>query len=229
MSKASQESKQGMLAAVVKHPSVDVTLIKQFCLTFNLAIDTALFLYIENIILSASVFFSKQSVNDDSSCNSATEQLLKKAKDIFKEPSMEGSHRLEKLLLKLLQKISPYDYEMIEFVLSHIEHIEQSHTTQKGLSLLNYLQKYRRILPPSEYEINYLMTDDEDDVLQLGICLPVKAKMRLPFHALIQGDSWKVITPELNGDTVKTWTAIASVLGLSKDQVVKLLCVYIQE
>ena len=44
------------------------------------------------------------------------------------------------------------------------------------------------------------------------------ASTRLPFHPLLYGEPWKIISRELNGDTVSVWLPVIVLLGLNADQ-----------
>ncbi|KAJ8308212.1 hypothetical protein KUTeg_013086 [Tegillarca granosa] len=49
--------------------------------------------------------------------------------------------------------------------------------------------------------------------------LPVASKTRLPFHPFIDGDPWKILTPELRKDTVSLLLPIAELLKIPVDQI----------
>ena len=108
-----------------------------------------------------------------------------------------------------------YDYERLAFVLTELNRLGSTQITEKGLSLLNYITPYKRVAPPSEYEMNYTEGSDEEQLYGGQVWSPL-SKVRLPLHPFLWGEPWKIITPELNADTVSLWVKVADTLGLSQ-------------
>ncbi|XP_014665212.1 PREDICTED: kinetochore-associated protein 1-like [Priapulus caudatus] len=221
--KGSQESKEAVLPDMVRHPHVDVAFVTAFCEMNGLNVGRALLLFLERVLL-----------HDDDRCrgdgdhpaDERAEARMRAVRQVFAAAadSRLDAAQLDATLDLALLRMCPYDHDLLAVVL---ERLAASHgSAARRLSALTYLRKYRRTAPPSEYETNYSSRDDDDgDMLCLGRGLPAEASVRLPFHPLVLdgvepwNEPWKIITPELNADTVKTWVAIASVLALSKDQV----------
>ncbi|KAL5008042.1 hypothetical protein ScPMuIL_013623 [Solemya velum] len=72
---------------------------------------------------------------------------------------------------------------------------------------------------PSEYELGYGTRGNRENEAIILDLLPPDSRTNIPFHPLLDGDPWKIITQELDKDTVETWLPIARLLRLSADQI----------
>ena len=133
--------------------------------------------------------------------------------------SISDKDVLQRQLWMILEKIAPYDYARISFLLNELNEINSSPEVTKGLRLIKFLMAYRRVSPPGEYEMTMMLENksEEDQLMHGSRVLPPVAELRLPFHELQSGQPLKVITKELNFDTVKEWIGLAQTLNLSAD------------
>ena len=117
-------------------------------------------------------------------------------------------------LEKVFEKTSPYDYERLEFILNQLQsallsadELDRSmelSMLERDKKLLVCVKSYFRISAPSEDELSY----------------GDPARKRLPFHALrMKEQHWRIITAELNADTVESWIPMARILRLPADQI----------
>ncbi|XP_022332534.2 kinetochore-associated protein 1-like [Crassostrea virginica] len=204
--------KRMLLPQLVQCEATSVALIKDFCREFRLDEDEALMLYLDHIFVT-----SDSPLNTpDSPLNGISK--LDKARIAIREISAKDA--LMKKLVAMYSKTDSYDYETLAFLLNEMQRLEiqinQLHP-EKVLLLLNYLTVYKRKAEPSKYEIQYRSGDNRDE-LQIMECLPPASRTRLPFHPLVSGEPWKIITPELTKETVATWLNIAPLLHLDRDQ-----------
>ncbi|XP_030841884.1 kinetochore-associated protein 1 [Strongylocentrotus purpuratus] len=130
---------------------------------------------------------------------------------------------LVQMLKANVDKIDCYDYEMLRLVLgiisdSCLDVTDQTHSTEVGLQLLDYLEAYTRRKPPSEYEIMFQQSGEDEGLMLTTKPLPPLSKTRLPFHPLLKGGQWKILCRELSEDTLSELLPIAEVLRLSTDQ-----------
>lgn len=199
--------KRMLLPQLVQCEAASVSLIKDFCREFRLDEDEALMLYLDHVFGAP----ESQTVMNGMS-------KLDKARIAIREISAKDG--LMKKLMAMYSKTDSYDYETLAFMLNEMQrleiHINQIHP-EKVLLLLNYLTVYKRKTEPSKYELQYRSGENRDD-LQIMDFLPPASKTRLPFHPLVSGEPWKIITPELTKETIGTWLNIAPLLHLDRDQ-----------
>ncbi|XP_013416071.1 kinetochore-associated protein 1-like [Lingula anatina] len=197
------EEKRKLIPQLVHHEQVELELIGEYCRAFNLDENEALFEYLEALLLGKS-------------------HLTVSARHRMATRVIEGITAKDKLLPKLnsiVLQIDPYAYEELDYMLIKINELDSSAYVQKGLKLLEYLSFYVRSAPPSDYEINYKHITEDEQLLGGGRALAPLSEKRLPFHPLLMGEPWKIITPELNASTVSLWLPITQLLKLNTDQV----------
>ncbi|KAJ8308208.1 hypothetical protein KUTeg_013082 [Tegillarca granosa] len=198
-----------LLPQVVQVDTGDMTLVKDFCSAFGLDTDEGIMLYLDHV-------FSTYNEDDHVSSSQLVNQL-KNARIAIQEIKKTDS-LFEKLEL-LYTQVHSYDYETLEFLLEEMQKIEANGKREKGLKLLDYLKVYTRTVEPSEYERKYRIDGDKQKVALMLENLPVASKTRLPFHPFIDGDPWKILTPELRKDTVSLLLPIAELLKIPVDQI----------
>lgn len=123
-------------------------------------------------------------------CTMPVEEAIVRAGSICK--NIEVTEDLVKGLEDILTRLEPCDYDRIEFVLRELETVKPTPETTRNLKLLTFLKPYRSKVSPGG---------------------------RLPYHPLVTGGHWSVITPELTAETVDDWLPIAALLGLPLDDV----------
>jgi len=177
-----------------------------YCTDFKLDITESLCLYLTCLLLPSSDTTSGVPSVPFSVVRHRAEQACL---HINPEPVVET-------LENIFAKTSPYDYERLEFVLDQLMSLAPStpdqsrrslepSTIQRDKNLLVCLKSYRRVSPPGEDE---LLSGDE------------AVWSRLPFHPLrIKDQNWRIITAELNADTVHLWIPMAAMLRLSADSI----------
>ncbi|XP_067682442.1 kinetochore-associated protein 1-like [Haliotis asinina] len=199
-----------ILKAIAFNDAADVSIITDYCKDFDLDVKEGLMTYIQHVL-------SLEMPLWEGTCNLA-QRRSRTAKARAAIRVLPESDVLEAELNKLLKRCNPYDYETIRFLLEELEQYD-SQKAIKGLKLLEYISVYNRRYPPSEYEQQYHGEAEREEFSGVLDTLPAASKKCVPFHPLMFGDPWKIITPELEDDSVSMWLPIAKVLKLSEDQI----------
>ncbi|XP_046578662.1 kinetochore-associated protein 1-like [Haliotis rubra] len=199
-----------ILKAIALNDAADVSIITDYCKDFDLDVKEGLMTYIQHVL-------SLEMPLWEGACNLA-QRRSRTAKARVAIRVLPESDKLEMELNKLLKQCNPYDYETIKFLLEELQQYD-SQQAIKGLKLLEYISVYNRKYPPSEYEQQYHGEGEREELSGVLDTLPAASKKCVPFHPLMFGDPWKIITPELEDDSVSMWLPIAKVLKLSEDQI----------
>ena len=190
-----------MLAA---NKCISVADVVEYCHDFQLNVNDSLCLYLTCLLLPSS---------------DSTTVVSSVPYDVVRQRAEEACQHINPTFLittleKIFEKTSPYDYERLEFVLDNLQHtlpsseqvnrsLEMS-TVERDKNLLVCLKSYRRVSRPTEDEI---LSDES-------------VRDRLPFHMLTMKEQrWRIITAELNADTVEPWIPMAALLRLPADHV----------
>ncbi|XP_071504367.1 kinetochore-associated protein 1-like [Diadema antillarum] len=213
----SAEKKRLLLPQLITHPQTGLDLITDYCRDFNMDEKQALLMYIRLLL------FPDDSMPEG---GHSTQPKSLDEKVIMSAATMCMSTRSSALFTMLkenLDKIDCYDYERLQIVLkiikmSGLDLTDQTQSTQVGLELLDYLNTYRRTKPPSDYELSFQQSQEEEGGMLSSKPLSPLSKTRLPFHPLIKGGQWKILSRELHEDTVEQILPIAELLKLSTDQ-----------
>ncbi|XP_059175764.1 kinetochore-associated protein 1-like [Physella acuta] len=195
---------------LVQSPHCDVEILTEFFRDFKLEVDH----------LDPSLMKMFEACLTKHSDANPTPALLAKAQAILKSVQVSKLETLK----RLLTKVNCYNYEVIEFLLEKILALEVTAESTRGLELLRYLKMYTRCKPPTESERRECFTPRGEaghgaDLTELDV-LPEISSTRLPYHHLVGKDRWKIITPELNLQTLSSWLNMAPVLLITPDDVV---------
>ncbi|KAI0223213.1 hypothetical protein LSAT2_025557 [Lamellibrachia satsuma] len=184
----SRIEKRQLLPQICRSRTVHATSIRQFCSDYALDEDEPLMMHLKHLLGQCAVVSSggtaMQAID-----HALVTSLLSAATELI-----EDFHNTELLLWslqKILPQIDPYDYTRLEFVLKHMSNISSDPSVKKHQKLLSFLCEYKRVAPPSSYELNY-NTGDTKMVIE-NRALPAVADTRLPFHPLASGAPWKII------------------------------------
>ncbi|XP_050002593.1 kinetochore-associated protein 1 [Alexandromys fortis] len=204
-------TKKDLLKALVNNTDMDISLILEYCSTFQLDSDAALQLFIETLL------HNTNNQSQGGASPEATKQqhsrLLAKATEMI--PLLASTKDLVISLSEILYKLDPYNYEMIEVVLKVIEQANEKITSvnvNQALNLLRHLKSYKRISPPVDLEYQYM--------LEHVITLPPAAQARLPFHLILFGTAqnfWKILSSELSEESLPTLLLISKLMKFSLD------------
>ncbi|KAM4707895.1 kinetochore-associated protein 1 [Discoglossus pictus] len=209
----SSKRKKELLKTLVQNPHVDTALILNYCSAFMLDSDAALQLYIETLLLSDSNLKRGEGDFPLDSMQQSHAELVNKAKDII--PLLKSTQDLVISLSGILHKLDPYDYETIEGVLQVILVADEKNTSlqlSQALGLVNHLKSYKRIAPPADVELHYMLEHD--------IAMSSAAQTRLPFHLLFFTTAqsfWGIISAELSEESFPTLLLISKLMKVSLD------------
>ncbi|XP_071799216.1 kinetochore-associated protein 1-like [Asterias amurensis] len=199
------QHKRMLLPQIVKHPETDINLIKNYCSAFKLEEDEALLMYLERLLLPP---VAPSDIPPD------VDQA--KVLSIIREVGNKDS--LAARLNTILDKVNSYDYIRLNFVLKCIKDENPGdQLADVGFQLMEYLAHYTRVTGPSEYEIMFNCTSDEQQLLGSSVPLSPLSKEKLPYHPLMKGGQWKILACELNEDTVHQLLPVAKLLKLPTD------------
>ncbi|MBZ3891462.1 Kinetochore-associated protein 1 [Sciurus carolinensis] len=118
-------TKKDLIKALVKNVDMDISLILEYCRTFQLDCDAALQLFIETLLHNTNV---SQSQGDTNLASTKQQHSKLLAKAIEMVPLLTSTKDLVISLSGILRKLDPYDYEMIEVVLKVIERADEKIT-----------------------------------------------------------------------------------------------------
>ncbi|XP_028314098.1 kinetochore-associated protein 1 [Gouania willdenowi] len=209
------EMKSSLIPDLVKNSRITPDIILQYCSAFCLDRDRVIIQYI-------STFLLVQEGEEEEECDlgSGKEALqplgnadvLERVLQII--PLLHSTSELTETLCASMFKLSPYNYERIEVVLTVIRAADENVTdfsVSQALALLQHLKSYKRVCPPSDVESLFLFEN--------GLMSNSLSKIRLPFHLLIQTKHyWKIITPELSEETFPTLLLISKLMKVSLDK-----------
>nr|XP_006814292.1 PREDICTED: kinetochore-associated protein 1-like [Saccoglossus kowalevskii] len=204
---------QNLLPQIIEHKNVNIDMLKDYCRDFGLNIDEALWLYLETLLLS-----DKHMDYGNTSETPLDETLIRSV--ILQVVNLDT---LKCKLEDILDRVNYYDYDRITLILKLMQEFcplqktELDNQIMKGMKLFEYLYAYQRVSKPSTYEATFRYKTEEDQLLHGSHPLPELSKTRLPYHPLIHGKPWKIISPELNANTVSSLLPIAEVLKLQGD------------
>ncbi|XP_067943419.1 kinetochore-associated protein 1-like [Watersipora subatra] len=135
----------------------------------------------------------------------------KEGMGLLKEIStlLTAMNSTEDLIDSLVEACNPYNYSLIQTLLSFCEE-----SSSKKEQLLNFLTLYTRQSVPSEWERSLwkeLSAGKGDNALP-----PISAT-RLPYQPLLSSDVWKILRPELSAKTFEVLLPIATLLEIKRD------------
>jgi kinetochore-associated protein 1 len=122
-------------------------------------------------------------------------------------------------------KVSPYDYERLEFILQQLVALEEKMTEgnleeiSKNLTVLQWMKLYERQAPPSKYDLDYSEGCESVTRDCTSISTTAMASLRLPYHALIMGNPQNIINPELNLCSMESLLKVAPLLKISSNDI----------
>uniref|UniRef100_A0A8B9JK31 Kinetochore associated 1 n=1 Tax=Astyanax mexicanus TaxID=7994 RepID=A0A8B9JK31_ASTMX len=209
------ETKRNLIPVLVKNRRITCVPLPLFCSTYGLDSDSAVSLFITTLLLQEERE-DKQGVLGagdsglalgDEDTPLAHEDILERALKIV--PQLSSTSDLVIRLHTALTKLNPYNYERIERVLKTIQTADESTAM---LGLLQHLKSHKRISPPSELENTYLLENSLESTPLANTCLP--------FHLLLQTNHsfWKIVSPELNEETLPTLLLISKLMKVSLDK-----------
>ncbi|XP_077514539.1 kinetochore component rough deal [Amblyomma americanum] len=194
---------QNVLEQMEKSLLVNVNDLLNYCTSFSLDIKSSLSRRLEFLLCTQA-----ESCAQDWSLS----QTLAEASHVLKHVP---SASVQKVLTKILAKVNPYRYEVLQFGYEYIKAIkgELESSIEKEMDILHFLDSYRRYSPPTEQEMD--LWCEEYPQAELSSLM----KTRLPFRLLLHKSVWNFINDELYPETVDAWLNIADILGLDKDDI----------
>ncbi|XP_053510250.1 kinetochore-associated protein 1 isoform X3 [Ictalurus furcatus] len=215
------ESKRNLIPVLVKNRNMTAEILQDYCRTFGLDSDSALNLYITTLLLQEKADNKHYEVGArDSGLAEGDEDAEVGHEDVLENvlrivPRLSSTADLVVSLHTALTKLSPYNYEQIERVLKTIQTADESPTVlplNQMMGLLQHLKSHERTSLPTDVESTYLL----ENSLEYN---PL-ANTRLPFHLLLQTSLcfWKIISPELNEETLPTLLLISKLMKVNLDK-----------
>ncbi|CAN9513185.1 unnamed protein product [Ophioblennius macclurei] len=208
------ELKSSLIPDMVKNSRVTPDIVLQYCSTFDLNRDNVINQYITTLLLlqededAAYDLGSGQEAGTPLCHSDALDRVLQII------PMLRDTSELTNSLCSSIFKLSPYNYERIEVVLTIIHAADENVTSVsvgQAMALLQHLKSYKRVSPPSDVENSYLFEN--------GLQPNPLSKSRLPFHLLIQTKHyWKIISSELTEETFPTLLLISKLMKMSLDK-----------
>ena len=213
-----------VLELLLEKPGIDVKVIIEFCKSFSINVGETLYTYIKFHLAGSRAMCSSgdptvdcDSSDASNSINNLQENLVHALEYMSSQSSVS---ELLALMKDVLLSLPLYDYERLVIVLDEIIKLssnEDKEMFRKQLEVLNILTNYTRVAPPSEYEEQFQVNELSFSVKTHAVLFKSLAEKRLPFHPLFYGKPWKIITPELNDETVAKLLRLCQILKMQED------------
>ncbi|KAK3538624.1 hypothetical protein QTP86_008836 [Hemibagrus guttatus] len=215
------ESKRNLIPELVKNRHMTAKILQDYCRTYGLDTDSALNLYITTLLLQEKANNKHCEVGaGDSELDEGVESAAVGHEDVLGRvlrivPQLSSTADLVVSLHTAFTKLNPYNYERIEKVLKTIQTADEGTTLlplNQMMGLVQHLKSHKRTSPPTDVESTYLLENSLESS-------PL-ANTRLPFHLLLQTNLyfWKIISPELNEETLPTLLLISKLMKVNLDK-----------
>ncbi|KAH9370516.1 hypothetical protein HPB48_006269 [Haemaphysalis longicornis] len=204
MTNPSATTIQGVLQQMERSLLVDADDLLSYCSSFNLDSKASLIRRLECLMCFQSADLHTENV--------VFSQVLAKAASTLEQLPRTLAY---KALLKILAKVDPYHYEVLQFGYDNLRALEEEpdSSVQREIDILCFLKSYRRYSCPSMIEMDQWCEKYPSAELSPFM------QTRLPFHCLLQPTLWKFINDELYPETVDAWLDVSDLLRLDKDDV----------
>ncbi|XP_077416372.1 LOW QUALITY PROTEIN: kinetochore-associated protein 1 [Vanacampus margaritifer] len=203
------ELKSTLIPVLVKSKRITPDIILQYCSTYGLDSDSVINQYVTTVLLQEE---DEEEADIDHAQALHYANALEQVKGII--PKLHQTRELISSLSAAIFKLSPYNYERIEVVLEVLraaDEIVAGFSVSQAIGLLQHLKSYKRLASPSDVEHTYVLENSLPPS-------PLDA-VRLPFHLLLQNKHyWKIISPELNEETLPTLLLISKLMKVSLDK-----------
>ena len=207
-----------VLKQMVGHPSIEISLLLQFSNAFKLSDCDVLTMYSEALLTKLEPTLDSRA---EIVVNNLEEILAKvdRCLDLINDDVILFQH-----LLKMFSTVSPYNYEVLNFILKKIYETkvykdEKPQYLLEADKILGFLLQYGRVSEPQpELEVDCWLKEK-------GIPFPEVGRRRLPLYSLVTmpvKEKYKLLEFECTLATYKAWISVSSVLGLNGDN----LCYY---
>ncbi|GIY67725.1 kinetochore-associated protein 1, partial [Caerostris darwini] len=214
LNSSNPESSWPVVSNLVLSQNLDLPSVYECCSAFQLDTNRVLLAYLNNILVnSEKKYLNLEFKKSENGCS------LQQAKTIVK--AITDEDLLYKNFGNFREKISPYSYEILLFILEHMQQILAEKQTinsasfEKEITLLKFLQIYERISPATELEHRRWRA-----LHPIDSKLPERASKYLPFHFFSQDKLHSIINPELMANTLNVWLKMAPTLRLSEDDLI---------
>ncbi|KAJ3146968.1 Kinetochore-associated protein 1 [Geranomyces michiganensis] len=135
--------------------------------------------------------------------------------------------RMVKALIEdCLPRVSSYDYERIQFIAMQISRLQpESEIVKTCREVINVLSDYQRLIPPGIHELltaaQWTLPGSavlEHHTVESLMSLFPMSIQRLPYHALVNGDPWMILRPEMSEESIPRLRPLRKILNLHPDQ-----------
>lgn len=204
MTNPSAATIQGILEQMERSLLVDTDDLLSYCNSFDLDSKASVVRRLEFLMCFPSA--------DVCTENGVLSQVLEKAAHTLEQMPRTLAY---KALSKILAKVDPYHYEVLQFGYDSLKALEEKpdSSVQREMDILCFLKSYKRYSCPSVFEKD--LWCEKYPSAELSPLM----QTRLPFHCLLQPTLWKFINDELYPETVDAWLDIADLLMLDEDDV----------
>nr|XP_037268367.1 uncharacterized protein LOC119159648 [Rhipicephalus microplus] len=195
---------QSALEQMEKSPFIDVDGLANYCSSFKLDKEASLSRRLEFLLCA-------QEGDPCAKGWNLQQRIAEASRVLEKIPKV----LLQKVLMKALAKVNPYNYEILRFGYDYIRAIEEGPESkvEREIGILHFLESYKRYSPPSEQEMDLWF--EEYPLADISSLM----QSRLPFRHLLKPSLWHFVTNELYPETVDAWLNVADTLGLDKDDI----------
>ena len=204
-----------VLKQMVTHPSIEISLLLQFSKAFNLNKCDVLTMYSEALL-------TKLEARLDDRGQIVVERLeevtgkVSRCLELINDDVLLFQH-----LLKMFSTVSPYNYEVLNFILKKIYETkvykeEKPKYLLEADKILGFLLEYARVSEPQpEHEVDWWLKER-------GVPFPEVGRRRLPLYSLVTlpvKEKYKLLEFECSLATYRAWMSVSKVIGLNGDNI----------
>ncbi|KAK9768761.1 hypothetical protein K7432_000363 [Basidiobolus ranarum] len=201
------EYQRKLVPLLMEKTNLDILTVLEFGRAYDLEDDYSYLEYVRKLILSGPE-------------ESYQSQVVGVVDDIVNKEKL-----LHLLISQCVPRISPYDYERLQFVFQQIIQLLPDHADSKtAITILDILINYTRLSSPNLDELSDAVRIIDgaeialspEDVPELRKRFPLSLR-RVPFHTIIE-EPWKILKYELTEETIPKLLPLTLPLGIHPDQ-----------
>ncbi|KAK9694338.1 Rough deal protein C-terminal region [Popillia japonica] len=198
-----------LLESLIHYQHVDLEMINNFCVDFNLDVQEYYRVYLKKTLLNWKVEYDKiEDVYGKTriKVRNNADRLLEKCTEIV--AILESKENVYNFMNSFRHEVNFYHYEVFSVIYTILGKLNRNKDHKKTLLLLHFLKSYERVNKPGDSEVEewYSLFPESQTIDPLS-------NWRMPFTpTLFSTDIWKIIRPELNLQTYNTWFEVVPIL-----------------
>ncbi|ORX95635.1 hypothetical protein K493DRAFT_371980 [Basidiobolus meristosporus CBS 931.73] len=201
------EYQRKLVPLLMEKTNLDILTVLEFGRAYDLEDDYSYLEYVRKLILCGPE-------------ESYQSQVVGVVDDIVNKEKL-----LHLLISQCVPRVSPYDYERLQFIFQQIIQLLPDHADSKtAITILDILMNYTRLSTPALDELSDAVRIIDgaeialvpEDIPELRKRFPLCLR-RVPFHTIIE-EPWKILKYELTEETIPKLLPLTLPLGIHPDQ-----------